>query len=110
MKWRQTEHWLALWQGILFPVLRDIACLGMGMYMLSSQVGAPHPDWGVIVGGLTLALPAAVAHGSSVASRAREALSGPSAPGPGPGESAPPELPQSSSPPSPPAGGTREAR
>ena len=89
MKW-----WLTAWQ-----VLRDVALTGTGMWLIISQVGSKDPSSVLITAGLVLTVPAAASHAMAV-------LSGPSAPGHGPGESSPSPPPPSSSPPSRPAGVT----
>lgn len=78
----------------MFPVLRDTAGLGTGLYLLISQAGAADPNAGVIVAGLTLVSPIAAIYGHAV-------LSGPS--GTQPGER-PSSGPSSSPSPSPPSG------
>jgi hypothetical protein len=104
VKWPTAQQWPVLWQTIIFPVVRDVSGLGMGLFILARQAVAAHPDPGLIVAGLTLVGTVAAIYGHAV-------LSGPSSPsgtGHGGTSSSPPPLPPSSSPSSPPAGGTRE--
>lgn len=78
-------------------MLRDVAALGTGLYLLISQAGAASPNAAVIVAGLTLVSPIAAIYGHAV-------LSGPSAPS-GTQHGGPPSSPPSSSPSgSPPSG------
>jgi hypothetical protein len=100
VKWPTAQQWPRLWQVIVFPIVRDVSGLGMGLYLLARQAVALHPDAGLIVAGLTLVSSIAGIYGHAV-------LSGPSNTKHGGGPSPPPALPPSSSPGSS-SGGTRE--
>jgi hypothetical protein len=101
VKWRPTTSWAAWWQAIAFPVLRDVAATGTGLYILIGQAQSPDPSSVLVTAGLILVAPIAAIHGYQV-------LTGPSSTPHGGQQSSEHASLPSSSPSSSPPGGSGE--
>jgi hypothetical protein len=91
VKWRPTTSWAAWWQAIAFPVLRDIAAVGTGLYLIVSQNQSASPNTTMVTAGLILFGGVGAYHGYQL-------LAGPSSTRPGGPSSSEPAPPGSSSP------------
>jgi hypothetical protein len=103
MRWRPTAAW---WQAIAFPVARDIAAVGTGLYLIISQNQSADPNTTMVTAGLILFGGVGAIHGYQLVTgqpsipRGEPPSSGPALPGSsspassssspaGPGEGAP---------------------